>query len=149
MITPSPTTKIDPKLARGVLVARTDATATKPAMVTLAIPNTSYELHLVAVGTPIAKPTKRSIGRISARARRIDVVTTGGQYIEPVMGRPRRVQGTVIAMEGSAIVVDAGVPIHCTPNDPRQKSGDFLPGDLVSFDVLDGATFEERSPTGS
>ncbi|QYO64365.1 hypothetical protein [Leptolyngbya sp. 7M] len=87
----------------------------------------------------------RIIGIIRAKARRIDEVTTGGRYIEPVYGRPRRVQGTVVAIEPDAVVVNAGMPIHCTPTDPRQRPGDFKPGQFVSFDVLEGATFEQRS----
>jgi hypothetical protein len=80
---------------------------------------------------------------IRARCRRIDVVGTGGRYVEPVYGRPRRVQGTVISTDASrnTVVVDAAIPIHCTPTDPRQKATDFQTGQLVSFDVLEGATF--------
>jgi hypothetical protein len=106
-----------------------------------AVPNTSYELHLLPTSPVTAGVSKRLIGTIRAQARRIDVVQSGGQYVEPVMGRPRRVQGTVIAIAGNAVVVDAGVPIHCTPTDARQQASQFAPGQFVSFDVLDGATF--------
>lgn len=83
------------------------------------------------------------MGTIHAKAKRIDVVDTGGRYVEPVFGRPRRVQGTVIAAEGEELVVNAGVPIHCRPTDPRQKPSDFEVGDLVSFDVMEGAEFRQ------
>jgi hypothetical protein len=143
MITPSPTSRIDPALARGTLIESVEATATKPAFIKLAFPNTSYEMHLLPTALITTEPGKRLIGTIRARCRRIDVVGTGGRYVEPVYGRPRRVQGTVIAIDAAqgAVVVDATIPIHCTPTDPRQKTGDFQPGQLVSFDVLDGATF--------
>lgn len=143
MITPSPTSKIDPKLARGTLTELVAATATKPAYVKFAVPNTSYEIHLLPQGQLTAQPGKRLIGTIRAQARRIDVVETGGRYVEPVFGRPRRVQGTVTAIESGAVVVDAGVPIHCTPTDSRQSAAQFQVGQLVSFDVLDGATFTQ------
>lgn len=143
MITPSPTTKIDPTHARGTFVAAVAETATKPAYVTFAVPNTSYELHLRAIGSIDAAPGKRLIGIIRAQARRIDATQTGGQFVEPVMGRPRRVQGTVIAVVGDAVVVNAGVPIHCTPTDPRQKAEHFSPGQFVGFDVLDGASIQQ------
>jgi hypothetical protein len=45
-------------------------------------------------------------------------------------------------VKGNEVVVDAGVPIHCTPTDPRQKAGQFEVGQFVSFDVMDGARFE-------
>jgi hypothetical protein len=143
MIEPSPTAKIDARLARGTLARLEPGTATRPAHVVLAVPNTNYEMHLVPTAPVRALPGKRLIGTIRARARRIDVVQTGGRYIEPVLGRPRRVQGSVVAVEPDAVVVDAGVPIHCAPTDPRQKPTDFTPGQFVSFDVMDGATFTE------
>jgi hypothetical protein len=105
------------------------------------VPNTSYELHLLPTAEVKTQPGKRLIGTIRAQARRMDVVQTGGQYIEPVMGRPRRVQGTVIAIAGDAVVVDAGVPVHCRPTDVRQQASQFSIGQFVSFDVLDGSTF--------
>ena len=144
MISPSPTSKIDPSIARGTLGSVVAATATKPAYITFNVPNTSYELRLLPT-PPLSEiktqPGKRLLGTIRAQARRIDVVQTGGQYIEPVMGRPRRVQGTVIAISGDAVVVDAGVPVHCRPTDTRQQAVQFSIGQFVSFDVLDGSTF--------
>jgi len=137
MITPSPTTKIDPGLARGVYAGEVGAGGT--GTIIFSVPDTSYELHLSLMGNvpPIGK---RLIGTIRAQAQRMDVVRTGGRYIEPVMGRPRRVQGVVVRVENGAVVVEAGVPIHVTPTDPRQTAAQFQPGDFVSFDVKDGAT---------
>lgn len=143
MITPAPTSKIDPALARGTLVEIVPATATKPEYVKVAFPNTSYEMHLLPTGPVSAQVGKRILGTIRARARRIDTTDTGGRFIEPVYGRPRRVQGAVLAVAGDAVVVDATVPIHCTPTDPRQKAADFQPGQFVGFDVMDGATFTQ------
>jgi len=143
MITPSPTSRIDPSTARGTLVEIVEATATKLGFIKITFPNTSYEMHLIPTSPITAEPGKRIIGTIRAQCRRIDVVGTGGRYIEPVYGRPRRVQGSVVAIDAAnnAVVVDATVPIHCTPMDPRQKAADFQPGQFVSFDVLDGARF--------
>lgn len=140
MITPHPTSKIDPTLARGVLSEIVPATATKQGFVKFLVPNTSYELHLIPTGDIRTQPGKRLIGTIRAKARRIDVVTTGGQFVEPVIGRPRRIQGTVLAIKDGAVVIDAGVTIHCTPTDARQTADQFTLGQLVSFDALDGAT---------
>jgi hypothetical protein len=145
MITPSPTTKISPTLARGILAEIVGPTATKLGFLKITIPNTSYELHLYPVNPPKAQVGKRIIGEIRLRARRIDVVETGGQYIEPVYGRPRRVQGTVIAVTNDAIVVDAGVPVHVTLTDARQKPADFQVDQFVSFDAMEGAVFEEKA----
>lgn len=141
MITPSPTAKIELGLARGTLLEVVPETATKKGYLTLAVPNTSYQIHLLPT-TPVAglAPGQRLIGLVKAKARRIDIVQTGGRYLEPVMGRPRRIQGTVIKVDSDAIVVDAGIPISVTPTDTRQNASQFQVGQLVSFDALDGAT---------
>lgn len=144
MIHPHPTTKIDPHLARGVYGGVVPATPLEPEYVALRIPNTNYELHLVPTGPITAAPGKRLIGTIRAKARRMDSVGTGGKYIEPVVGRPRRVQGRVIAIdaERGEVLVDAGVPILATPTDARQAPTAFRVGQLVSFDALEGSTLE-------
>jgi hypothetical protein len=149
MIAPSPTSKIDASIARGTLAGLTPATATKPAFLAFGVPGTSYAIHLQypdaalpSLQSKLATISKRLLGTIHAQAKRIDVVQTGGQYVEPVMGRPRRVQGTVVAIKGNEVVVDAGVPIHCTPTDSRQNASQFQVGQFVSFDVMDGARFD-------
>lgn len=143
MIQPAPTSRIAPDRTRGVLQAVTAPTASRPGFITLAISNTSYQLHLIPAGEISTPAGKRIVGRIHAQARRVDKVSTGGRYVEPVFGRPRRVQGAVLSTDVGArtITVDAGVAIACTLTDPRQNPADFEPGDLVSFDALDGATF--------
>jgi hypothetical protein len=143
MIYPAPTSKIDPTLARGTLEEIVGPTATQTGHIVVSIPNTSYRLHLLP-STPITSELgKRIIGTIRAKARRIDSVQTGGRYVEPVFGRPRRIQGSVLSISGDAVVVDATMPIHVTPTDPRQKATDFAPGQFVSFDALGGATFAQ------
>lgn len=153
-VTPSQTSA--PTAARGVLHEIVAATATKPGYIVLAIPGSNYQLHLrpsaeLAARLSPANVGKRLVGQISVEARRIDSVRTGGRYIEPVHGRPRRVQGTVTAvdMASGTIIVDAGgattvdglpLPVRCRPTDARQRADQFAPGDLVSMDVLDGAT---------
>jgi hypothetical protein len=142
MITPSPTTKLDPHLARGTLVALNPATATRPAHLVFAIPNTSYEIALIPT-TPLSSPPgHRLVGTIRATSRRIDLVETGGRYIEPVFGKPRRIQGTVLGADPSgALIVNATVPFLITPGDPRQSASTFPEGSLVALDLPDWPTF--------
>jgi hypothetical protein len=141
MIEPAPTTRIDPTLARATLL---EDAPDGGGVVKLGFSNTSYQVHLKADAPADVPVGKRVIGVISARAKRIDRVQTGGKFVEPVYGRPRRVQGRVLAVADGRVVVDAGMPIHCAPTDARQAASDFAPGDFVSFDVLDGATFSKR-----
>ncbi len=145
MITPQPTSALDPALARGIFAGLAPATNTRPECIRLALLGTSYDLHLVPT-TPIhTQVGKRLVGTVRAQARRVDIVQSGGRYVEPVIGRPRRIQGSILAIdpEHNAILIDASLPIHCELTDPRQHAQDFAPGQFVSFDALDGATFTQ------
>jgi len=143
MIAPAPTSKIAPHLARGILDRTIAQTATRPARVVLAVPDTSYQLHLLPTASITTPVGKGLVGTIRVKSRRLDAVETGGRFVEPVMGRPRRVQGTVVATDAAAntVLVNAGVPIHCELTDPRQNASQFQPGQMVSADVHDGASF--------
>lgn len=141
--------------ARGILEELVPATATRPAHMVLAIPGTSYRLHLRYAETPSTAVGKRIAGVIRCDARRVDRIESGGRFVEPVYGRPRRIAGTVLACDAASncIVVDAGgastpgaemgLPIVCRLTDPRQKAADFAWPQMVVFDVCEGATFEQ------
>ena len=143
MLDPAPTTKIAPHLARGTLERAIPATATQPEFVVLSFVNTNYQVHLVPAGRVHADATGTVIGTIRGRATRVDTVGGGGRYLEPVQGRPRRIQGRVLATDAKAntITIHAGVPLVCTLTDPRQKAGQFGRGDFVTCDLERGATF--------
>jgi hypothetical protein len=145
MLHPAPTTRIDPGLTRGVLEATVEQTATKPAYLVLGLYNSDYGMHLIPTGEITGTVGKRIIGTIRAEAKRVDVVKAGGKYVEPVTGRPRRVQGRVVETDTSrnTVTVDAGAAFVCRLTDHRQRASDFEPGQFVSFDVLNGATFEQ------
>lgn len=146
MIHPSPTTAIAIDTARGTLEQVVEATATKPGYIVVSFPNTSYQTHLIPTGPIAATVGKRILGVVRARTRRVDSVETGGRYVEPVFGRPRRVQGTVVATDAMAntITVNAGFPLVCVIGDERQRAEQFAIGDMVTFDLPDHATFEEK-----
>ncbi|MCC6427173.1 MAG: hypothetical protein IT435_10180 [Phycisphaerales bacterium] len=147
MIEPSPTTRIANHLARGTLKAIVPETATKPGYMVLRVPDTSYELHLVPATNILTPVGKRIVGIVRAKAKRVDTTETGGRFIEPVAGRPRRIQGFIIATDTAAntITVETGVPITCELTDARQQASDFTEGQFVGFDILDGATFTPES----
>jgi len=111
-------------------------------MITLVVPDSSYRLHLVADEGLDAEPGQRVTGVIRARAKRVDKVGTGGRYVEPVFGRPRRVQGRVESSDPSAntITVKCGVVLVAALMHP-QRAADFPEGSFVSFDVERGASF--------
>jgi len=112
--------------------------------IVLSLPETDYRLHLLVDQQAMAGEVgKRVAGRILARAMRVDRVRVGGRFIEPVFGRPRRLQGRVTAIDPGAntITVQCPCPITCELS-VNQKAGDFRPGELVAFDVKAGTRFE-------
>ncbi|MEC9374363.1 MAG: hypothetical protein VYC34_10995 [Planctomycetota bacterium] len=113
--------------------------------IVLAIPGTDYKILLMTPEKVATPEGKRISGTIRAAAKRVDVIPAGGRYVEPVMGRPRRVQGRVISVietEG-ALVVSAGVPVVCKLG-ALQKASDFKVGQMVSMNVAPDATFTPR-----
>ena len=124
-------------VARGILLEQSSD------KLVLGLPGTDYRIHL-AIKTPVEQEIgKRVSGRIYGSARRVDVCGTGGRLIEPVYGRPRRVQGRVIAVDAEAnrITVFAACPITVDLL-PTQSTGDFAEGMMVTFDVQSGTRFE-------
>ncbi len=124
-------------IARGVLAA------SGPDRIVMSIPGTDYQMHLIVERPPKTPVGKRIMGVICAQGRRIDVVQTGGKYIEPVYGRPRRIQGPIVAIDPGAqsVTVDATVPIVCK-TDGKQRAEQFKVGDFVALDLLPGALFK-------
>lgn len=142
--------------ARGTLVQIAAASATKPAFIVLALPGSNYQLHLrptCAIESLAPRLNKPISGTITVQARRVDIARTGGRFIEPLVGRPRRVQGTVLARDtsantltlsaaGASAVDGPDLPVVLKITDPRQRAEHFELGLLVGCDVLDGGTID-------
>ena len=107
--------------------------------------NTNYELHLASPGYagPLDALTR---GVVRAVARKAYTVPSGGNFISPIYGQPRTIQGRVRSVSGNEIVVQAGLPIHVTlPGDASAVelgNGAIAVGSLVNVVALPGATFE-------
>lgn len=125
-------------IATGVLAEKS------PEKLVLAVPGTDYRIQLVPAGQVDAGVNERVSGTIRANARRVDVISAGGRYIEPVFGRPRRVQGRIIGGDprSNTLVVLACVPVTVKLMN-HQRAGKFAVGQMVSFDVEPGASFEQ------
>ena len=127
----------DPTLFRAKLVEK-DAER-----VVVAIPATNYRLYL-AVDSPLDAAVGQTVtGRIHARAGKIDLVRSGGRYIEPVFGRPRRLQGRILEIGPGPdqLTVNCVAPFVCTvttDQDPRA----FQRDQLIHFDIGPNAIFE-------
>jgi hypothetical protein len=108
--------------------------------------NTNYELHLGSPGHagPLNVLTR---GTVRVIARKAYTVPSGGNFISPIYGSPRTIQGRVRSVQGNEIVVQAGLPIHVTlPGDASAVelgNGAIAVGSLVNVVALPGATFEK------
>ena len=94
LYTPRVTTPVETEaVARGVLADRRDD------RIELTVPGTDYRLRLTtsgAIDTPVGKRVR---GTVHARALRMHAARGGGRFIEPVVGEPRIVAGTVAAID--------------------------------------------------
>ena len=108
--------------------------------------HTSYELHLVSPGLD------REVGKsvravVRAEARKVYTVPSGGNFVVPIMGTPRIVQGRVLEVRGEhEIVLQAGATVAVTmPADPHAidlGNGPIEAGAIVNAVLLPGARLE-------
>jgi hypothetical protein len=107
--------------------------------------NTSYELHLEAPGYagPTDKPVK---GVIRATARKVYTMPSGGNFVTPILGTPRIVQGRVITLDEKTITLQAGARFVITlptgTDTVDLHTGGISAGSLVNAVLLPGAMFE-------
>lgn len=112
--------------------------------IVLTVPGTNYKIDLVLEGD-LPEDVELNdwiTGTVRAEAQRVDLMKAGGRFIEPVFGRPRRVQGRILGgdVEQNIIVIDCGVKLHAKLM-PLQNASDFMTEQLVGFDIHAGATF--------
>ncbi len=116
--------------------------------VVLAMPGSDYQLHLYAPADPGCTPGSRVTGRIAADAARVDVVPAGGRFIEPVIGRPFRLQGTVVGIDRTMNTITVCCPF---PVDCRLTTGQcpdrFQCGQMVCCNLKPDTRFEINTST--
>lgn len=143
---PDPESTMQPdteSLARGVVRSLTDD------LLVLAPGGTDYQIHLTPDADTRAKARVggRISGYICADALRVHPNDAGGQFIEPLWGRPRIVCGTVqrIDHEHATMLIRAVVPIRLEHMDNTDLS-QFQVGGMVNcyvesdvyFHAIDG-----------
>lgn len=109
----------------------------------LSVPGTDYELHLVCDGGLSAEPGKRIKGEVHAAALRMHRADAGGQFIEPVYGSPRIVQGIVqnVDIENNRVLMDMSIPVWITINPRDNDIAEFHPGDMWNCYVQSDTRF--------
>ena len=116
---------------------------------------TSYELHL-KTAAPYAGPTNTPVEAIvRVTARKVWTVPSGGNFIVPIQGGPRIVQGRVRQADERQLVVHAGatflVDLPSAEHAVDLPSGPITLGNMVNVTALPGATIEivERHATSA
>lgn len=107
---------------------------------------TSYELHL-RTSAPYDGPLDEPISaRIRVQARKVYTVPSGGNFISPIFGTPRIIQGRVKAISGQSLVVQSGaiVTADLPPGELAidLNNGQITVGAMVNIVVMPGATIE-------
>ena len=126
-------------------VARGKLIAAKDGVVHFAPSGTNYELHLAA--PDYAGPVRQLVaGVVRVAARKVWTVPSGGNFISPIFGQPRTIQGRVRAVGERSIIIQAGMPIvvDLPAEEPGYDlaNGPIATGVTVNVMVLPGARFE-------
>jgi hypothetical protein len=107
---------------------------------------TTYEL-LLETSAPYDGPLNVPVEAVlRATARKVYTVPAGGNFVAPIFGPPRTIQGRVKRVEGNLIVVQAGT--HFIIELPNRDSaidlnhGSVAVGSLVNVMAEPGARFE-------
>ncbi len=123
-------------LARGQLLSSDGTTAR------LAVNGFNYELELACTSTA---PTGSLVsGIIRAKARKVLTIPTGGNFVQPIFGSPKVIQGRIRYFEGNTLIVQAGALFHVElpPADDAIDLGDgpLAVGKTINATIFPGAT---------
>jgi len=120
---------------------------------TLRVPGSNYRNSFVFNGNPASLPAGARVrGTIHAPAWKVDRVELGGNYVEPLFGRPRRMQGTILSVNPSRNELTVQVGYEATVKLPAgDKADTFKPGDRIGWDNIEIPTFalEAAAPVGA
>jgi hypothetical protein len=108
----------------------------------LSVPGTEYVLRLTAAGRTATAPGKRIAGTVTGKAQKFHRAHAGGEFIEPVEGHPRIVQGRIREVDaaGNRVLLSAVIPMWVSLM-AGQSARDFAAGDIVNFYMESGVTF--------
>ena len=111
--------------------------------VTLKTPNNNYRNSFKLPEGLTLTAGQRITGTIHAPAWKVDRVDLGGNYVEPLFGRPRRMQGTILAVntDTNELTVQTGYDV-IVKLPPQYQAANFQLGTRVGWDNIDVPSFE-------
>ena len=108
--------------------------------------NTTYELRLLTAGRFDGPVNERITGLIRVTARKLYTVPSGGNFISPIFGPPRTIQGRIRYLDEKQMVVQAGVPVivelPTADSASDMANGQLAIGTMVNVVALPGALFD-------
>jgi hypothetical protein len=132
-------------------LARGKVTAQGSGLVHFAPANTNYSFKLAGSFAGDASRPIDAIVRV--QARKLYTVPSGGGFVQPITGEPRIVQGRVVWLSASQLVLKAGT--HVLVDLPDLDSafelgtGEIAIGSIVNVVAKPGATFELAAPVSA
>jgi hypothetical protein len=117
--------------------------------VVLGVAGSNYKnTFVLRDGAEKLAPGQRVRGVVKAPAWKVDRVDLGGNYVEPLYGRPRRMQGTILAVDTTRNELVVQVGYEVTVQLPEKYSaGNFKVGERVGWDNIEMPVFE-MAPAG-
>jgi hypothetical protein len=120
-------------------------TAVKDQAIVFHPAGTNYELHLIASSAFSGPPNKPIHGIVRVTARKVYTVPSGGNFIQPIFGSPRIIQGRVLFVDDKSMVVQAGCPIlvdlPAVDSAIDLDNGQITVGMMANVVALPGARF--------
>jgi hypothetical protein len=108
--------------------------------------NTNYEIKLTTSGRYDGPVNTLIDGYVKAAGRKLLTVPSGGNFVTPIFGPTRIVQGRIKFMDQTTIVVQAGLPVIITlpaaDSAYDLTSGLLAVGVMVNATILPGASFQ-------
>lgn len=112
--------------------------------------NTSYELKLLTAGGYDGPVNTLIDAYIRGTVRKLWTVASGGNFITPIQGPARIVQGRIKYLDSKTMVVQAGAPVivelPTADSAFDLNSGALSVGSLVNCTILPGASFQLAAP---
>jgi hypothetical protein len=134
------TAEIRSKSAKGMLVSADAGTILWRPL------DTSYEHQLEFAGDLSSQIGRHVRGRVKVRGRKVYSVSSGGNFVQPILGTPRIIQGRVLALEGNVLFVKAGavfaVELPTGKDTIDLASGGVSINSMVNVVAWPGAAFE-------
>jgi hypothetical protein len=129
--------------------ARGQVIEVRDGMVVFNPAGTRYQMHLVAgkYAGPLHQPIS-AIVRVTAR--KVYTVPSGGNFIAPIFGQPRTLQGRVVSVDDRVMVIHAGLPVVVDLPSAETAidldNGQITVGSMVNVVALPQARFSTTEP---